>query len=137
MKYPIGYNSETRTCQFIEEFNAGASFRMWMDKGKTHVEVFTPDMKRRKEKDFAPHVKSLNEYVSNMYARFNSYEPKGISAAFYINCFGDKYLRSVDLKYVKSINIATLCTGQLDFDTLPTGQFKNRGILGKRKRLKD
>lgn len=91
MKYPIGYNRETRTCIFIEEFNGGASFRMWMNGEKVHVEVFTPNMKRRKEKEVGSHVTSLNAYVAEMYAKFNDYSKVEISAGIYFDLY-EKYM---------------------------------------------
>lgn len=83
--YPSNYNPQTRTCQFIEEFNGAASFRMWPLKNKIHIEVYTPDMKRRKEKEVSCHVASANEYVRKMYATFKNYEPKETTKALYID----------------------------------------------------
>lgn len=100
--YPSNYNPQTRTCQFIEEFNGAASFRMWPLKNKIHIEVYTPDMKRRKEKEVSCHVASANEYVRKMYAKFKNYKPKETTTSLYIDTMYG-YVKVPDGEYSEPI----------------------------------
>lgn len=73
-KYPIGYTpKEGLTRNLIEETNGVAAFRMFhTSKGKVQVEVWTPDMNRRKEKQFANGTG--NSTVVYYYELFHKYK---------------------------------------------------------------
>ena len=106
---PKGYIVGQGVSGILEEHKGIAAFRMWhTSKGKLHIEVWTPNMPRRKEKEVTVGIGTEKAYVKKLYKMFTDYIPDHSTKA----CFITKHGTMIPIDYCPAREIAVINSNQ-------------------------